>query len=142
MYELIHDNCIQALNNMTDKSVDCIVTDMPSKLDPYLTRIENWLAAEPQLTALAVVRRLAAIDTATFSDKQHSIVQRLLRSLRRRAAQTVIAIVTQQASILPAGPVDGSSCHGSSAPPTGPPAELDSQRRQHRASNHAIAPAG
>jgi hypothetical protein len=115
---------------------------MPSKLDPYLTRIENWLAAEPQLTALAVVRRLAAIDTATFSDKQHSIVQRLLRSLRRRAAQTVIAIVTQQASILPAGPVDGSSCHGSSAPPTGPPAELDSQRRQHRASNHAIAPAG
>ena len=41
--------------------------------------------------ALAIVRRLAAIDPDTFGDKQHSIVQRLLKALRRKAAQKVIA---------------------------------------------------
>jgi len=51
---------------------------MPSKLDPHLATIESWLAMEPQITALAIARRLAAINPATFSDKQHSIVQRLL----------------------------------------------------------------
>jgi hypothetical protein len=111
---------------------------MPSKLDPHLAAIESWLAAE-QLTALAIVRRLAAIDPATFSDKQHSIVQRLLRSLRRTAAETVIAIATQQASTLRPGPVDGATCYGPSAPPTGPSTEPASKRRQGRASNHAIS---
>jgi hypothetical protein len=43
----------------------------PSKLDPYLSTIENWLAVEPQLTALAIVRRLTVIDPS-LSDKQHS----------------------------------------------------------------------
>src|SRR6202007_846531 len=33
---------------------------MPSKLDPHLATIESWLATEPQITALAIVRRLAA----------------------------------------------------------------------------------
>src|SRR5450432_1981950 len=32
---------------------------MPSKLDPHLTIVEGWLATEPQLTALAIVGRLA-----------------------------------------------------------------------------------
>ena len=31
---------------------------MPSKLDPHLATIEDWLAAEPQITALAILRRL------------------------------------------------------------------------------------
>jgi hypothetical protein len=31
---------------------------MPSKLDPHVVTIEYWLAAEPQLTALAIVGRL------------------------------------------------------------------------------------
>ena len=47
---------------------------MPSKLDPHLVTIEDWLATEPQITALAIVRRLAAIDPDTFGEKQHSIV--------------------------------------------------------------------
>jgi hypothetical protein len=64
---------------------------MPSKLDPHLATIEEWLAAEPDITALAIVGRLAGIEPATFGDKQHSIVQRLLRSLRRKAAERVIA---------------------------------------------------
>ena len=32
---------------------------MPSKLDPHVATIEDWLAAEPQLTALAIVGRLS-----------------------------------------------------------------------------------
>jgi hypothetical protein len=54
---------------------------MPSKLDPHLETTESWFAMEPQITALAIMRRLAA-DPATFSDKQHSILQPLIRSLR------------------------------------------------------------
>src|SRR5262249_30709230 len=85
-----------------------------------------WLAAEPQLTALDIVRRLAMTDPATFSDKQHSIVQRLLRSLRSKVTETAIAAMTPQApaasTMLP-GPVDGAACDGHSAPSTGPAAE-------------------
>ena len=51
---------------------------MPSKLDPHLATIQTWLATEPPITALAIVRRLAEIDPTTFGDKQHSIVQRLI----------------------------------------------------------------
>ncbi|MGA7451625.1 MAG: hypothetical protein WBW73_10220 [Rhodoplanes sp.] len=99
---------------------------MPSKLDPHLATIESWLATEPQITALAIVRRLAAIDPATFSDKQHSIVQRLIRLLRRKATETVIVAMATQVpieAVMRPGPVDGASCDGHSAPPTGPLAE-------------------
>jgi hypothetical protein len=47
---------------------------MPSKLDPHLAMIENWLAAEPQLTALAIVSRLSDRYPEQFGKKQHSIV--------------------------------------------------------------------
>ena len=60
---------------------------MPSKLDPHLATIESWLAAEPQLTALAIVGRLTERDPETFGPKQHSIVQRLLKALRKTAAE-------------------------------------------------------
>jgi Integrase core domain len=33
---------------------------MPSKLDPHVAAIKDWLAAEPQLTAIAIVGRLRA----------------------------------------------------------------------------------
>ena len=111
---------------------------MPSKLDPYLATIDSWLVTEPQITALAIVRRLSAIDPATFGDKQHSIVQRLLRSLRRTATETVIVAMAAQTSIaatMRPGPVDGASCDGHSAPPTGPLMEqvLTPGRDQHLA---------
>jgi hypothetical protein len=32
---------------------------MPSKLDAHVALIEGWLAVEPQLTAIAIVGRLA-----------------------------------------------------------------------------------
>ena len=59
---------------------------MPSKLDPHLALIEGWLAAEPWLTAIAIVGRLAELHPDQFGNKQHSIVQRLLRALRNRIA--------------------------------------------------------
>ncbi len=107
---------------------------MPSKLDPHLPAIEGWLAAEPQLTALAVVERLAAIDPARFGDKQHSIVQRLLRTLRLKAAGRVLASTAPAATTCDSrsGPVDGAACDGPSAPPTGPPSKKTSSRtRRH-----------
>jgi len=79
----------------------------------------HWLAVEQQLTALAIVGRLATIDPLTFSDKQHSIVQRLLRSLRRKVAET--AIVSMPVDEIRPGAVDGAACDEHSAPPTAPP---------------------
>jgi hypothetical protein len=95
---------------------------MPSKLDPYLATIVSWLAAEPQLTALAIVGRLTERDPGTFSPKQHSIVQRLLKALRTKAAEKLLASTapsTTTDSQAP-GPVDGSGYEGPD-PPTGPP---------------------
>jgi len=105
---------------------------MPSKLDPHLATIENWLAVEPQITALAIVRRLAAIDPSTFNDRQHSIVQRLLRSLRQKVAGTIIASMSAQPVTAPGmrpGPVDGAACDDHSAPPTVPPGSQPHQCR-------------
>jgi Integrase core domain len=113
---------------------------MSSKLDPHLAAIENWLATEPQITALAIVRRLAEIDPITFGDKQHSIVQRLIRSLRRKATETVIVAMAAQASKAAdtrPGPVDGASCDGHSAPPTGPLSEQVSTTGRGRRSAYA-----
>lgn len=116
---------------------------MPSKLDPHLATIESWFATEPQLTALAVVQRLAEIDPATFGVKQHSIVQRLLRALRRNAAEMVIAATAtlpSPAGAMRPGPVDGAACDGHSAPPTGPPLEQAQRRSAPHRSTHAPDP--
>jgi hypothetical protein len=94
---------------------------MPSKLDPHLATIESWLAVEPQLTAIAIVGRLAERDPDRFGPKQHSIVQRLLRALRKSTAQRLVAAAAEGARIgdqLP-GSVDGSGCEGPN-PPTAP----------------------
>jgi hypothetical protein len=89
---------------------------MPSKLDPHLAAIEGWLAEQPQLTALAIVGRLSEIQPEEFGARQHSIVQRLLRALRRKTAEQLVA-----AAPLP-GVVDGSGYVGPD-PPTAPLAE-------------------
>jgi len=99
---------------------------MPSKLDPHLAAIEGWLATEPQITALVIVRRLAGIDPTTFSDSQHSIVQRLLRSLRRKSAETALAAVSEQvatAEFDPTASMDGAASRMLSAPSTAAPPE-------------------
>ena len=47
---------------------------MPSKLDAHIAMIEGWLAAQPQLTALAIVGRLSEKYPEEFGTRQHSIV--------------------------------------------------------------------
>jgi hypothetical protein len=64
---------------------------MPSKLDPHVAAIKDWLAAEPQLTAIAIVGRLSEKHPDQFGAKQHSIVQRLLKALRKKAAEQLFA---------------------------------------------------
>jgi hypothetical protein len=64
---------------------------MPSMLDPHVEEIDRWLAAEPRLTALAILGRLAARCPGQFGPPQHTIVQRLLKDLRRKAAGRLIA---------------------------------------------------
>ena len=64
---------------------------MPSMLDPHLADIESWLAAEPKLTALAILGRLSERAPTEFGPPQHSIVQRLIKTLRTKSAHRVIA---------------------------------------------------
>ena len=98
---------------------------MPSKLDPHVVTIEYWLAAEPQLTALAILGRLIEKHPEKFGMKQHSIVQRLLKALRKKVAETLIAQKPPRTTTTAApstGPVDGSGYHGPD-PPTVPAVE-------------------
>jgi hypothetical protein len=105
---------------------------MPSKLDPHLATIAGWLAVEPQITALAIVRRLAAIDPKTFGDKQHSIVQRLLKALRRKAAERVIAETAAEGgeTKMPSAGVGGPAV--GLRPPSGPPTPAALQPHHQR----------
>jgi hypothetical protein len=122
---------------------------MPSKLDPYVATIEGWLAADPHLTALAIVGRLSEKHAAQFGKRQHSIVQRLLKVLRKKAAETLIAqeppcVATTDAP-LP-GPVDGSGYQGPD-PPTTPAVERASKavgfnRSVDLGSSAMMAPSG
>ena len=95
---------------------------MPSMLDPHLADIERWLAVEPRLTALAILGRLAEHSPEKFGPPQHTIVQRLLRSLRCKATETIIPCTA--AGAAPAGdPGTGAdaACDGHSATPPVPP---------------------
>lgn len=64
---------------------------MPSILDPHVEDIERWLAAAPRLTALVILSRLAERCPGQFGPPQHTIVQRLLKALRRKTAGRLIA---------------------------------------------------
>ena len=85
---------------------------MPSKLDPHIATIENWLAAEPQLTALAIVSRLSDKYPEQFGNRQHSTVQRLLKSLRNKAAKTLSTPPSATTATFSPGAVVGSGCQG------------------------------
>jgi hypothetical protein len=64
---------------------------MPSMLDPHVEDVERWLAAEPRITALVILARLAERCPGQFGPPQHTIVQRLLKALRRKAAGQLVA---------------------------------------------------
>lgn len=78
---------------------------MPSKLNPHIAAIEGWLTEQPQLTALAIVGQLSEKYPEEFGTKPHSMVQRLLRAFRRKAAEQLVAEEpfgdTQTAAPLP-----------------------------------------
>jgi hypothetical protein len=86
---------------------------MPSKLDPHLSAIEDWLTQEPHLTAVAVAGRLAERDPEHFGPEQYCIVRRLVRRMRKKAAEHLIIETageqTKTATQLPRA-VDGSGC--------------------------------
>jgi Integrase core domain len=122
---------------------------MPSKLDPHIATIEDWLAEQPQLTALTIVGRLSEKYPEEFGTRQHSIVQRLLRALGRKAAEQLVAqeplgeVMTS--APLP-GSVDGSGYAGPD-PPTAPPIERARKTTRHNrsvdiGSSAATAPSG
>jgi hypothetical protein len=122
---------------------------MPSKVDPHIATIEGWLAEQPQLTALAIVGRLGEKYPEEFGARQHSIVQRLLRTLRRKAAEQLVAQEplgdATTAAPLP-GVVDGSGYVGPD-PPTAPLVEQAgkanwSDRPADIGSSAAMAPSG
>ncbi|MCK1777906.1 hypothetical protein IVA74_14275, partial [Bradyrhizobium sp. 132] len=122
---------------------------MPSKLDPHIAAIEGWLATQPQLTALAIVGRLSEKHPEEFGTRQHSIVQRLLRALRRKTAEQLVAEEplgeATTAAPLP-GAVDGSGYVGPD-PPTAPLVEQAGKATWHGrsaevASTSAMAPSG
>ena len=95
---------------------------MPSKLDPYILTIEGWLTTQPQLTALAIVDRLKEKHPEEFGTRQHSIVQRLLRALRRMTSEQLVAEEPLGEATTDAplpGVVDGSGYVGPD-PPTAP----------------------
>jgi hypothetical protein len=94
---------------------------MPSKLDPHVAAIKDWLAAEPQLIAIAIVDRLSEKHPGQFGTKQHSIVQRLLKALRKKAAEKLLAQESlDTTAVVPTpGAVDGSG-YGGPNPPTAP----------------------
>ncbi len=95
---------------------------MPSKLDPHIAAIEGWLVEQPQLTALAIVGRLSEKYPEEFGTGQHSIVQRLLRALRRKAAEKLVArgLLGDATTAAPLpGVMDGSGYVGLD-PPTAP----------------------
>lgn len=73
---------------------------MPSMLDPHLAAIEDWLAAEPQLTALAILGRLTERHPDRFGPRQHSIVQRLLRGSGYAGPDPTTAPASELGNIL------------------------------------------
>ncbi|UPT92192.1 hypothetical protein HAP41_0000047465 (plasmid) [Bradyrhizobium barranii subsp. apii] len=107
---------------------------MPSKLDPHIAAIEAWLAEQPQLTALAIVGRLREKHPEEFGKRQHSIVQRLLRALRRRAAERLVAQGPLDDATTAApwpGAVDGPGYVGPD-PPTAPLVEQAGRRASRK----------
>jgi hypothetical protein len=119
---------------------------MPSMLDPHAVTIEGWLAAEPQLTALAIVGRLRERHPEQFCNKQHSIVQRLLKALRRKAAERLMAEIAL--SVAPTTPLlrgarDDAAYGGHSAPTTATPTKRASKATRDKQSDDAVsAPPG
>ena len=62
----------------------------PSMLDAYVARIEEWLTAEPHLTAVAIVDRLHKCAPGSFDNRQRRTLQRFVKSWRAKTARLLI----------------------------------------------------
>ena len=62
----------------------------PSLLDPHVERLEAWLAAEPHLTAVAIVGRLREAGTDGIGSHQLRTLQRFVQSWRAKTAKLLI----------------------------------------------------
>ena len=77
-------------------------------LDPYVVHMEAWLAAEPHLTAVAIVDRLRDCAPNSFGDQQLGTLQRFVQSWRARTAKLLIdgaeaIIAIEVSAAVPAG---------------------------------------
>ena len=84
----------------------------PSMLEPYVARIEAWLATQPHLTAVAIVDRLRDCAPTIFGDRQLRTLQRFVRSWRTRTAKLLIdgaeaMITVEMPPAAPAGTAGG-----------------------------------
>jgi hypothetical protein len=61
-----------------------------SKMDPHISVIEEWLAAEPHLRAVGILARLGGREAGSFGEKQLRTVQRLVKAWRGRTARLLI----------------------------------------------------
>ncbi len=102
---------------------------MPSMLDPHIEDIERWLAAEPHLTALVILGRLAERCPGQFGAPQHTIVQRLLKALRRKAAGQLIAAAEPVGQTTSTATVHGTIEASSTSPVTPLAAQIAARRR-------------
>jgi hypothetical protein len=62
----------------------------PSMMDPHISVIEEWLAAEPHLRAVEILARLDGREAGSFGEKQLRTVQRLVKAWRGRTARLLI----------------------------------------------------
>ena len=75
----------------------------------FSDRMSPEWAAEPRITALVILGRLAERCPSQFGPPQHTMVQRLLKAMRRKAAAQLItsmeAVTPTEATII--GPETG-----------------------------------
>jgi hypothetical protein len=81
-------------------------------LDPHVRRIEAWLAAEPHLTAVAMVDRLSECTPGSFGEQQLRTLQRFVKTWRARTAKLLIegaeaTITIEWPAAVPAGTAAG-----------------------------------
>ena len=77
----------------------------PTMLDAYAKTIEDWMAKEPHLSAIAILDRLKQLAPEKFTTHQRRTVQRILRTWRGKAARTLLDNAIQ--SLGPRTPPNG-----------------------------------
>jgi len=72
-------------------------------LDPYEAEIRLWLAAQPALPTVAIIRRLMEMAPATFSEKNTRRIQIIIKGWRAEITREII-MDGRWSAILPTWP--------------------------------------